>query len=376
MSLESATYVSQLSPSAPNAGDLRSQGDDHLRLIKQVLQNTFPNASNPMYITKALALQTSNFTVTAPDNGSALIPMNTASAALTVTLPTTGLFDGFEILVFKADYGPNTVTIDGNGKTVNGLSTISLIKGYQWARVVYNEETASWFAVKQEVVPTGAFIDGPFSSVDGYVMADGTSTIGNASSGATVANVRTSALFQLLWNQFADTVCAVSSGRGVSAAADYAANKKITMPDLRGRARFGKDNMGGSAANRITSAGSSIAGNTLGASGGAEMVTLAQANLPNVTLSVSGTISGTTSSDGAHTHDIDVNDASAAGGSGSGPIHKVGTGNTLTTLSSGAHTHTVSGTCTGTSASINGNTAQTAVNKMPPAFITNVFMAL
>jgi len=43
MSVESATYITQLSVANPAAGDPRSQGDDHLRLIKTVLQSTFPS---------------------------------------------------------------------------------------------------------------------------------------------------------------------------------------------------------------------------------------------------------------------------------------------------------------------------------------------
>ena len=44
----------------------------------------------------------------------------------------------------------------------------------------------------------------------------------------------------------------------------------FTLPDLRGRAVFGRDNMGGTAANRITVGASGIAGTTLGAYGGSE----------------------------------------------------------------------------------------------------------
>lgn len=44
----------------------------------------------------------------------------------------------------------------------------------------------------------------------------------------------------------------------------------FNLPDLRGRAVFGKDNMGGSAASRITSGVSGVNGTTLGASGGSE----------------------------------------------------------------------------------------------------------
>jgi microcystin-dependent protein len=44
----------------------------------------------------------------------------------------------------------------------------------------------------------------------------------------------------------------------------------FNLPDLRGRAPFGRDDMGGSAANRITNAVSGITGTTLGAVGGSQ----------------------------------------------------------------------------------------------------------
>jgi len=45
MALESATYVSGLVDSNPSGSDSISQGDDHLKLIKSVLQSTLPNAN-------------------------------------------------------------------------------------------------------------------------------------------------------------------------------------------------------------------------------------------------------------------------------------------------------------------------------------------
>lgn len=70
----------------------------------------------------------------------------------------------------------------------------------------------------------------------GWVMMnDG--TIGDASSGATTrANADTQALFMLLWMNVSNTNCPVSGGRGVSAAADFAAHKTITLPKMLGRA--------------------------------------------------------------------------------------------------------------------------------------------
>ena len=54
----------------------------------------------------------------------------------------------------------------------------------------------------------------------------------------------------------------------------------FNIPDLRGRATFGKDNMGGSSAGRVTSGASGITGTSLGASGGGEVVTLTTSQIP------------------------------------------------------------------------------------------------
>lgn len=53
----------------------------------------------------------------------------------------------------------------------------------------------------------------------------------------------------------------------------------FNIPDMRGRAAIGRDDMGGAAASRITTGGSGINGATLGASGGAETHTLTTAQL-------------------------------------------------------------------------------------------------
>lgn len=52
------------------------------------------------------------------------------------------------------------------------------------------------------------------------------------------------------------------------------------VPDVRGRATAGKDDMGGSAANRLTSGGAGINGAQLGAAGGNQTHTLTSAQMP------------------------------------------------------------------------------------------------
>jgi hypothetical protein len=113
----------------------------------------------------------------------------------------------------------------------------------------------------------------------GWVLASG-KTIGDASSGGTErANADTSALFTLLWNTYAQSELPIqtstgsASTRGASAAADYAAHKRMPLLDLRGRTVAGLDNIGGTTAGRITSGGSGIVGTAVGASGGTETAT-------------------------------------------------------------------------------------------------------
>ena len=117
-------------------------------------------------------------------------------------------------------------------------------------------------------------------------------TIGSAASSATErANDDCYALFVLLWNSLANSEAAVSGGRGANADSDWSANKTIALPDLRGRVTAGKDNMGGTTASRLTSAGSGITGTTLGVAGGTETHTLTagQSGLPSHSHSLTAT---------------------------------------------------------------------------------------
>lgn len=62
----------------------------------------------------------------------------------------------------------------------------------------------------------------------------------------------------------------------------------FNVPDLRGRSAFGKDDMGGSAASRVTNGGSGITGTTLGASGGDELMQAHTHTLPSAAIVAAG----------------------------------------------------------------------------------------
>src|SRR6185312_12055328 len=121
----------------------------------------------------------------------------------------------------------------------------------------------------------------------GWVRDNGR-TIGSATSGASErANSDCQLLYVFLWTTYSDTICPVNGGRGISAAADWAANKYIGLPDLRGYVPGGLDGMGNSPAGRyasvpIVSGGVDTAASVLGEATKA----LTQANLPSLNLTV------------------------------------------------------------------------------------------
>jgi microcystin-dependent protein len=133
----------------------------------------------------------------------------------------------------------------------------------------------------------------------GWVRANGR-TIGSSTSGASErANADCQALFEYLWG--ADANLTVSSGRGVSANADWTANKTIALPDWRGRVVAGLDDMGNSAAGRLTSAIFGTDPTVLGNAGGVQKIVLTKAQLP--TDAPTGTI---TITDPGHNHNFSL----------------------------------------------------------------------
>jgi microcystin-dependent protein len=114
--------------------------------------------------------------------------------------------------------------------------------------------------------------------------------------------------------------------------------------DMRGRLPIGQDNMGGSAASRVTTAGSSIDGMTIGANGGGQNVSILQGNLPNVTLG--GSVTYAANSSGI---------SYQPGGAGA---------TVVSAMASGGNT---SATTTSVSISLGGS--GTVLNKMPPGIV-------
>lgn len=131
------------------------------------------------------------------------------------------------------------------------------------------------------------------------------------------------------------------------------------LPDLRGRGLFGRDDMGGAAANRITNAVSGIVGTTLGAVGGSQSLTAHTHTGPSHT------------HDFAHTHNLENRTAPSSGGLTSLFAAGVAGGaNTPGTISQSTTTTSAAGT------GASGSTGAGASENMPPAAIVNFILVL
>lgn len=192
--------------------------------------------------------------------------------------------------------------------------------------------------------------------IAGWVRMNGR-TIGSATSGSSErASADTSALFAFLWGTFSDAICPVVGGRGVSAVADFGANKQITLIDIRARAPFGLDTMGGAAAGRMVGAdfasGDAI---TPASSGGEAAHVISVAEAPAHTHTIT---------DQGHAHGIAFRQGVTAGGSGEELQNSPSTGSYQ---SASAQTG-IAGT--------NSTGGGGAHNTMPPFMLGTFFMKL
>ncbi len=150
------------------------------------------------------------------------------------------------------------------------------------------------------------------------------------------------------------------------------------LPDLRGRSVSGKDDMGGSAANRVTNAISGITGTTLGAVGGSESMTAHTHGAGSYVTTASSTginsvdhthtfTTGTMSANATHAHNGTVdNQFGTSGGIAFGatnplPNNTAGGANMQITTDSRNINHTHSGTTNGISQNHTHTTPSVAV---------------
>jgi len=359
MGLETAPFVQDFVISNPISGDDVNQGDNHLRLIKETLKATFPTATKAIYTSQASA-KVASFSVVAADENKTFMVDATAGAVV-ATLPTLASGDhGWMCFFIKMDSTNTFHIVPASGSVYSGQYTVTkarrCIPGIRFSAAWSG---SNWSIERCERSPIGAIV--PFQ-------------------GAT-----TPAGYELPYGQ---TLASASTNYQEF----YAANGSSAVAfDMRGRAPFGKSNMGGSDNGLL----SSITGTTLGSMGGAQTVLIAKVNFPSVgTFSTSGfTFTGTsnqvtsgnvaTGYDLAHSHggSVALSYDNTASGAGFGPASPSYVGQSATGLSisnSGsldhAHYFTSSGSINHGTAAIGGS--DTPLNKVPPAIVLNFILVV
>jgi len=139
MTVETAVYISDLNANNPGATDLKSEGDDHMRLIKSVLKSTFPNITGAVTATQATLnatyLPLSGGTVTGDLAVNGNTTLGDASGdTVTVNASTASAPNG---LTFSGGPIKTTGTISGTAGSTNFASGIGS-GGFPLAAWTYN----------------------------------------------------------------------------------------------------------------------------------------------------------------------------------------------------------------------------------------------
>ena len=91
MALESTTYIDGLVATNPTGTDARSQGDDHIRLVKSAVRTTFPNIAGAVTATHTELNLIDGYTgTTAELNYNDVPTLGTVEASKTVTADAVG----------------------------------------------------------------------------------------------------------------------------------------------------------------------------------------------------------------------------------------------------------------------------------------------
>lgn len=315
-------------------GDIRDEITNSVAVNgESTMTGNLKMGSNKVTLVSAATLTTDAPNALQVQNGAFLYAASGGSAnAYTLTLaPAITAYAAGQEFVFKANHlstGAATLNVSGLGAKnilVEGLYNLPpyAIKNNQLVKVVYDGTQFQPVDLKHITGDVQPWLSSTVKP--GWLVLDGTTTIGSAASLATSAAAVNEGLYRYLWDSCTDTDAAVSTGRGANAAADFAANKTLTLPTSKDRSMYG---IGSTITQAMARTGAATVAST-GTVGTSGATTISTATMPAHT----------------HTHNNDQ------GGAGTAQFVASAAGSATAVLSSstgggGSHTHT-GGTFTG-----------------------------
>lgn len=306
MGLETASFISGLTPSWPTATDPKSQGDDHLRLIKAVLQASFPNASKAFYFPTAEAISGTQVLDATDMNNTQYV--DTSAGNVAISLPSLAAGDkGWTIDVVKTTSDTNAAIVSpAAGTILTQVGSVATVRvGVLCEPATFQWNGSAWYCYKPGAA-IGSTYEFDNAVPPGYLELGG----------GTYSNTAFAELFAYL--------------------------ASTTLKDKGGRVSAGRE----SAASRLTATHFGGDSTVVGATGGLESHTLTTAQLASHTHANS-------LNDPGHTHPHNAllaNSSSSTGGGGfsipsnaAATINSATTGISITNASAGsgnAHNNT------------------------------------
>lgn len=188
------------------------------------------------------------------------VPQNFITVTGTTSITSFGTGSACSIGQWKYVKFQSPLTVTASTAILTQTGNNINVQAGEVDQIIYLGGGAWQFSQGGSGIPTGSIIATAAASADpGYLFCYGQA----------VSRAQYPALFAAIGTTY-------GAGDG---------STTFNLPDLRGRFVAGVDNMGGTAAGRISSTGG-VTGTTLGATGGAQVRTIAEANLPSYDLPI------------------------------------------------------------------------------------------
>ncbi len=178
MALESGTYINSLNASNPASTDGLGQADDHIRLLKSTIKNTFPNIDAPVTATEDNLNLIASFTGNAND-------LNLLSGQAAAGLSSTELgYLGNVTSDIQAQINAISVAASGNLSTTDFAAANS---GTGYGSLAYDNSGNFTYSRVTNSNIRGAFSAGANIAIDANGVISGSSASFSAGSGISIS---------------------------------------------------------------------------------------------------------------------------------------------------------------------------------------------